>query len=112
MLSDLPPIPFYTLEALEDYVLKGDMPGGFLTAVLKNDLSRAFRNADAKNLKALKTTHDFLYNFAPASCWGEPDSVAEWSRTGGIEETAPDFADHMRSRFRDYEAEHYETATA
>ena len=112
MLSDRPPIPFYTLEALEDYVISGDIAGGFLTAVLKNDLSRAFINADANNLEALETLHAFLYNFAPADCWGSCDEVEAWHAKGGLERIEPHSVRHIRSRFRDYEAEHYQPATA
>ena len=112
MLSNKPVIPFYTLESLEDFVIDGEMPGGFLTAALKNDLSRTFNRADNHNLKGIPGLVAFLYNYTPSRCWGSCEDVEAWHAKGGLRRIEPDSIEPVRKRFRAYEAEHYETATA
>jgi len=112
MLSDEPVIPSYTLESLESFVLNGDVPGGFLKAVLSNDLDRAFRRADSKNRPAVGTLHSFLFRYILADCWGSPEKFTQWCEGGGLiglygvngEVSA------FRARFQRYKQEHYETA--
>jgi hypothetical protein len=112
MLSDEPVIPFYTLESLEDYVLDGDVPGGFLTAVLSNDLDRAFRRADSNNRPAVSSLHSFLFNYAPADCWGSPEKFTQWCEEGGFIGLYGVNGEVrvFRARFQQYKDEHYETA--
>jgi len=105
MLSNQTPIPFYTLDALESWALDGDRPGGFLYAFLSNDLNGAFRHADGKNVKAMKTIYMLVYNYMPAQCWGSPEVVEEWR---GIEDSIS--RKKMEKRFETYRKEHYETA--
>lgn len=107
-----PEIPPYTLDALEDYVMYGDMPGGFLQAFLKNDLDRAFSRADGNNFPAIGTLHAFVYNYAPARSWGSEDNVESWSRKGGLRHTAPDAMDKVASRFELYRVKNYDPQTA
>lgn len=112
MLSDEPVIPFYTLESLEDYVLNGDVPGGFLTAVLSNDLDRSFRRADSNNRPAVSSIHSLLFNYAPADCWGSPEKFTQWCEEGGFIGLYGETGDEhvIRKRFQRYKQEHYETA--
>jgi len=51
---------------LEDHV----EPGGFLRAVLENDLVGAFGKADNINRAWMFDIVTFIYNEVPASCWG------------------------------------------
>ena len=46
-------IPAHTKAALDRYVNDRLLPGGFLTAVLSNDLFGAVGSADSENLAAL-----------------------------------------------------------
>ena len=71
-------IPEETQDAIRCWVLRGEYPGGFLTAVLENRLLQAIARADMENLSALPSIVNFLYNRTPASCWGDPGSVAAW----------------------------------
>jgi len=71
-------IPEETQDAIRRWVLRGEYPGGFLTAVLENRLSQAIARADAENLLALPSIVNFLYNRTPAQCNGSPESVAAW----------------------------------
>lgn len=67
------------LKALNEYVQRGRMPGGFLRAVLENDLSGAICRADADNLAALDEIVIFLNSEIPARAWGDPGNVKQWA---------------------------------
>jgi hypothetical protein len=67
---DYESIPEHTQGALRRYVENGLEPGGFLTAVLCNDLMGAIGRADWRNAAALKEIAQFVYNEIPGNCWG------------------------------------------
>jgi hypothetical protein len=52
--------------------------GGFFRALLSNDLMEAFTHADAENSLGMRGWAVFLYNYAPAPCFGSPEKVAVW----------------------------------
>lgn len=59
-------IPAHTQEALKNYVERGYMPGGFLTAVLCNNLSEAAFRADSQNTPVLaEITKYVVWNVPP-----------------------------------------------
>jgi len=59
-------IPSHTLHALEQFLSDGQPVGGFLTAVLDNDLKNAIGRADRENLSALEQIVKLIYNYFPA----------------------------------------------
>jgi hypothetical protein len=63
---------------MERYIEQGVPPGCFLTAVLTNDLCEACSRADDINRDLLWEIVGWLWNEAPASCWGSPERVSEW----------------------------------
>ena len=69
------PIPKHTKAALDRYVEHKMLPGGFLMAVLSNDLFGAVGRADSENLAALVDIVQYIYNELPANCWGDRDTV-------------------------------------
>jgi hypothetical protein len=71
-------VPSHTLSGIERYIHERIEPGGFLRAVLENDLVQALGRADAANREALFDIVEYLYNHAPAKCWGSPERVAAW----------------------------------
>ncbi len=71
-------IPDHMHEAITAYVETGRSVGGFLTAVLSNELLQAVERADEENTAALVGWVQFLYNYAPGSCWGSPTAVEDW----------------------------------
>jgi len=77
-------IPSYMHAGIVEYITIGTQPGGFLTAVLQNNLERAVDRADDTNVKALATYVSFLYNVAPMDCWGSPERVEYWIANGGL----------------------------
>ena len=74
-------IPFYMYDGLIFWILYGELPGDFLTAVLKNDLKEAIARADDINRDRLRNYVQFLYNEAPNQCWGSPEKVKAWRKS-------------------------------
>ena len=72
-------IPPHTRMALRNYVEEGYMPGGFLTAVLCNDLFGAVARADDENIQSLKDITTYVYNRLPADCWGNAKKMRDWT---------------------------------
>ena len=66
------------LEPLRRYVFDKIKPGGFLTAILTNDLKEAMGRADSTNRRRVFEYVEWLYNQAPHNCWGSPERVSEW----------------------------------
>jgi hypothetical protein len=71
-------IPQHLLNSLERYLNHGIMPGGFLTAVLENNLCEAFGRADIHNSAILKEIVGYVYNHLPSESWGSREKVREW----------------------------------
>jgi len=60
------------------YLRYGIEPGGFLLAVLANNLREAVGRADETNKRALADYVFVLYNYAPSAAWGSPERVEAW----------------------------------
>ena len=71
-------IPDYTLRGLVNYVENGCPTGGFLYAVLTNDLFGAIGQADQENRPALQEIVQWLYWVPPGGCKGSVDRVQAW----------------------------------
>lgn len=65
-------------EKLNDYIEFGTPVGGFLQAVITNNLQRAVQYADETNLRNLPAFVAYLYNHAPRDCWGSPGAYNYW----------------------------------
>jgi len=78
-------LPHHCVKALINYIYRGRSVGGFLTAVLRNDLFEACSSADDKNLPYVSNYSSFLYNYTPSNCWGNVDRVKAWMKMGGLE---------------------------
>jgi len=75
---DYSSLPNHMQEGASDYVSKGSLPGGFLMAVLSNDLVGAFGQADIINTHAMRDWAAWLHNEAPSECWGSREKVYAW----------------------------------
>ena len=73
--TDYEGVPELTRGALERYVEHKFLPGGFLIAVLSNDLMGAVSRADSENIVALRDIVAFIYNRCPIDCWGSEERV-------------------------------------
>ena len=71
-------VPYHTLESLKLYISDGIPPGGFLTAVLENDLMGAFGRADSQNAAALFDICAYIHNCVPYRAHGSPERVRAW----------------------------------
>ena len=82
-----PAIPPYLRDGLERYRDSRIPTGGFLRAVLSNDLSMAMQTGMPESLAALKAVHDWLMAEMPARAWGSRRAVKQWlDRTGNKDE--------------------------
>ncbi len=57
-------------------------PGSFLAAVVCNNLSDACKYADPSNRRKLFEYIEWLYNNAPATCWGSNEKMEAWIKQG------------------------------
>ena len=76
-------------KSLWRWVERGTTPGGFLTAVLRNDLSGAVGKADDRNVELIPNYVRLLYNFAPAGCWGSERQMSDWFETLRLKDREP-----------------------
>lgn len=81
-------IPLLVAQALDRWISKGELPGNFLQAVLRNDLRAALGLADAQSKPALHTIVVYLYNEAPSPCWGSAENIAGWAASFQSPESA------------------------
>lgn len=80
-------LPGHMVEGIIRYIQRGIPMGDFGTALLSNDLMKAFDRADDMNTAAMKNWVVFLYNYAPGDCYGSPDAVRDWIAQGGLNQT-------------------------
>jgi hypothetical protein len=78
-MMDFSKVPNANLtEGLRLYFEHHRPTGGFLTAVLENDLRAACERADMTNRRMLFDIVSWLYNEAPAQAWGSKERVERW----------------------------------
>jgi len=69
--------------AIERYIEHRIYPGGFMAALLSNDLIGAFARADHINSEKMREWSEWLYNAKiPHECWGSAEKVAKWLEGG------------------------------
>lgn len=73
-------IPEHMRHGVEMYLDYGVAQGGFLQAVLRNDLVGAFGTADSINQAAMLDWATFLYNDMPVDAWGSKEKVEAWCK--------------------------------
>ena len=77
-------VPIHMRAAIQRYLEDGERCGGFLTALLSNDLTEAFARADDINLAAMHAWVRFLWNEAPIDSYGSPENFERWIERGGL----------------------------
>ena len=65
-------------ESFRRYIEQGIPPGSFMRALLSNDLREIFARADELNGSEVRNYVMWLWNNAPAFCWGSPEAVDAW----------------------------------
>ena len=78
-------IPFHNRESISKYVEHGIKPGGFLQAVITNDLKAACVQADDINRDAIHAIVLFFHVWAPPGCWGSHERMVAWIEHKGLE---------------------------
>lgn len=78
----------YLDEGLENYLMHGLKPGGFLTAVLANDLFGAANRADHWNRQRLPEIVNEILHKVPSLAIGSYEAVDDWCKdTDGVRST-------------------------
>lgn len=72
------------VDGFKRFIEQGILPGGFIQAVLNNDLKESFALADIINRLNMFNIVYWVYNHAPKACWGSPEIVKAWAEKGGL----------------------------
>jgi len=75
-------IPDRMMQGIERYVKHYVRPGGFLQAVICNDLKESVGRADDTNMRNLPAYVSYFYNEAPGNCWGSLERMEAWLKKG------------------------------
>ena len=70
-------LPPKVRESLDRFAHYGVPTGGFLRAVLANDLRVTLILADEDNIQALPAICLYVYNCLPSECWGSREIVKQ-----------------------------------
>ena len=70
--------PEDVVDCLQRYVEHRMPTGGFLEAVLCNDLREACGHADNYNRHKIFEIVSYCWNELPYNCWGSPERVNNW----------------------------------
>lgn len=73
---------------LRRYIDNKILPGSFLEAVLRNNLKEAMGRADSRNRRRVFEYVEYLYNYAPAICWGSDEKYEAWLNPEAKDERA------------------------
>ena len=74
-----PQAPVPILEAILEYAENGTPAGGFVTAVLENDLAGAFARADLGSRAGLADIVRFVHYEIPHKAHGSREAVSAWT---------------------------------
>lgn len=74
-------LPEHMIAAIRRYVDDRIEPGGFLSAVICNDLKQAAGLADHINKHLLFEYVQYFYNETPSDCWGTEEKFNSWLST-------------------------------
>lgn len=77
-------IPGHCRPGLRNYIDYGLPVGGFLEALLKNNLADAVLSADYMNRQALLAYARLLRNCLPPEAWGSAEAYDAWLKRGGL----------------------------
>lgn len=67
-----------TKQTIDNYVQYGLIPGGFVTAVLSNDLMEAVGRADSENRRDLYEICQYVRDTVPIDGRGSVQKVSSW----------------------------------
>ena len=71
-------VPHHTRVAIENYLIHGFRPGGFLTSCLTGQLFLAVQSADSSNRIMLWCIVRWIMHHAPEGSWGSHEAMQAW----------------------------------
>lgn len=71
-------VPDHTAETIENYLIRGYHPGGFVSSVLSNDLFGACTSCDHINKQAIVDIVKWVACMVPSASWGSRQAIADW----------------------------------
>ena len=71
-------IPDHTQATLDNYLVRGWEPGGFVMAMLAMDMERALYTADIVNRHVMWGIGCWIIEYAPEGSWGSYETVQDW----------------------------------
>ena len=77
---DYEQLPEKFRESMRRYIEEGYQPGGFLSAVIENDLSKALERADPESMLMLRDLCSWIFNRAPSKSWGSRIAMEKWTK--------------------------------
>lgn len=77
-------LPEPTRTALANYIVFGQRPGSFLSALLKNDLRGTVTLADKDNMALIWRYITLLYHEAPSLSYGSEQNFNDWIANKGM----------------------------
>jgi len=72
-------VPDHARESIENYLMLGWNPGGFMSAMLAGDLFTAAGSGDQANGPAMQGIAKWILHSAPLGSWGSYEAVENWS---------------------------------
>lgn len=71
-------IPSRMWGGIARYAANGTLPGGFLRAIICNDLKDSVQQADDENVHLLAAYVSFFHCELPSACWGSHEKMRLW----------------------------------
>ena len=90
-------VPDHAQESIENYLMLGWNPGGFMSAMLAGDLFRAASSGDQANGPAMQAIARWISNGAPEGSWGSYEAVENWCRD--VEKRRTQFSDKKEKEY-------------
>lgn len=76
-------VPGHLRGGVARWIMTGTEPGGFLQAVLINDLKGAVTRGEPSSRAGLLQLVGWLIAEAPPMCWGSEGAYVDWVSSGG-----------------------------
>lgn len=65
-------------DSIDHFIKDGIPTGGFLYAVMTNDLKESIKRADDLAIDNIPHIVSYLYNDCPSICWGSVEKIYNW----------------------------------
>jgi hypothetical protein len=90
-------VPSHAQESIENYLMHGWKPGGFMSAMFAGDLFTAAGSGDQANGPAMQGIARWIMHSAPNGSWGSYEVIENWVKDVGNIRTR--FSDKMEKEY-------------